>query len=340
MNIYKILFFFPLICKSFIFFNNRKLNTNLQSKKINEFNQHQPHTIYKPKGENQEKYFKYLNDAETKLIITLGPAGTGKTLFACQKAIQQMLSFEIEKIIITRPVVTVEEDIGFLPGNIIKKMDPWTKPIFDIFLEYYSKTKLDQLLNNGKIEICPLAFMRGRTFKNAFIIADEMQNSSPNQMKMLTTRLGENSKIVITGDLQQSDLHVENGLHNLIEKINNYKIKNETKLIKILEMTNDDIERSEIVRHIIDIYDFKDKKNATLINEIIVTNKSNIINTNNITTNNITINNNTKYQAFNSSKMTDFINKKLNENDAALIPKKYMTKYDKNNDIFFNKLDF
>lgn len=342
MNIYKILFFFPLICKSFIFLNNKNLNTNLYSKKINDFNQHQQYTIYKPKGENQEKYFKYLNDVETKLIITLGPAGTGKTLLACQKAIQQLSSLEIDKIIITRPLVTVEEDIGFLPGNMIKKMDPWTKPIFDTFLEYYSKIKLDQLLNNGKIEICPLAFMRGRTFKNAFIIADEMQNSSPNQMKMLTTRLGENSKMVITGDLQQSDLHNENGLHDLIEKINNYKTKNETKLIKMVEMTNNDIERSEIVRHIIDIYNFKDKKTATLINEIIVTNKSNIINTNNITTNksNITTNNNTKYEQFNSSKINDFINQKLNENDAALIPKKYMTKYDKNNDIFFNKLDF
>jgi hypothetical protein len=161
-------------------------------------------------------------------------------------------------------------------------------------------------------------------------------------MKMLTTRLGENSKMVITGDLQQSDLHNENGLHDLIEKINNYKTKNETKLIKMVEMTNNDIERSEIVRHIIDIYNFKDKKTATLINEIIVTNKSNIINTNNITTNksNITTNNNTKYEQFNSSKINDFINQKLNENDAALIPKKYMTKYDKNNDIFFNKLDF
>ena len=122
--------------------------------------------LYSPKSANQETYVKYLNDDGNKIIISCGPAGTGKTLFACQKAITQLKTQEIDKIVITRPVVTVEEDIGFLPGNIIKKMDPWTKPLFDIFLEYYSKSELDLMLNNCKIEICPLAFMRGRTFKN------------------------------------------------------------------------------------------------------------------------------------------------------------------------------
>ena len=139
MYVYKILFFFPLICNSFIHLNIKKnLNTNLYCKKINnnnKINKNKFPIIYKPKGVNQLNYLNYLNDIEAKLIIVLGPAGTGKTLFACQKAIQQLMSLEIDKIIITRPIVTVEEDIGFLPGNLIKKMDPWTKPIFDIFLE-------------------------------------------------------------------------------------------------------------------------------------------------------------------------------------------------------------
>ena len=102
-------------------------------------------------------------------------------------------------------------------------MDPWTKPIFDIFQEYYPKSEVDNFVYNNVIEICPLAFMRGRTFKNSFIIADEMQNSSPNQMKMLTTRIGVNSKMIITGDLAQSDLPRENGLSDLMNKLKNYR---------------------------------------------------------------------------------------------------------------------
>ena len=209
--------------------------------------------LYTPKTVNQEKYFKHLNDETNKIIISIGPAGTGKTLFACQKSITQLKTQEIDKIIITRPVVTVEEEIGFLPGNLIKKMDPWTKPIFDIFLEFYSKSELDLMLYNGKIEICPLAFMRGRTFKNAFIIADEMQNSSPNQMKMLVTRLGANSRMVVTGDLNQSDIVRENGLYDFISKLKNFN----TDLIKLITLESNDIERSEIVKTVIEMYDTK-----------------------------------------------------------------------------------
>ena len=209
--------------------------------------------LYKPKSVNQNKYTEYLNDEDNKIIVSTGPAGTGKTLFACQKAITQMKNQEIDKIVITRPIVTIEEDIGFLPGNIIKKMDPWTKPIFDIFLEYYSKSELDLLLFNGKIEICPLVFMRGRTFRNSFIIADEMQNSSPNQMKMLTTRLGINSRMVITGDLNQTDILKENGLDDFIKKVKAYK---NSKLIKFVTFQNEDVERSDIVKEVINLYSY------------------------------------------------------------------------------------
>jgi len=212
-----------------------------------------------PKTPNQQKYVQYLDDENSKIIVSLGPAGTGKTMFACQKAISQMKSEEINKIIITRPVVTVEEEIGFLPGNIIKKMDPWTKPIFDIFLEFFTKTDLDLMLYNNKIEICPLAFMRGRTFKNAFIIADEMQNSSPNQMKMLVSRLGDNSRLAITGDLQQSDIKGDNGLHDFISKFKKHQSNhNATELIRLVHFDNVDIERSDVVKKVIEIYDFKE----------------------------------------------------------------------------------
>jgi phosphate starvation-inducible PhoH-like protein len=214
--------------------------------------------VYLPKTNNQHSYLDALNDERNKIVVVSGPAGTGKTMFACLKAIDLLKTSEINKIIITRPVVTVEEDIGFLPGNIIKKMDPWTKPVFDLFLEQYSKTELDNLIYGNTIEICPLAFMRGRTFKNAFIIADEMQNSSPNQMKMLTTRIGTNTKMVITGDVKQSDTSKDNGLVDFINRLKLYENNNNTtELIKMIELDNDDIERSEVVKKVIKIYDDK-----------------------------------------------------------------------------------
>ena len=232
------------------------------------FQNEKTNKLYLPKTENQVKYVNALNSNSSKIIIANGPAGTGKTLFACLKAINLLNKDEIKKIVITRPIIPVEEEeIGFLPGNMVKKMDPWTKPIFDLFLEYYSKVELDFLINKTSIEICPLAFMRGRTFKHSFIIADEMQNSSPNQMKMLATRIGENSKMVITGDLQQSDILKENGLKDFINKINKYN--NSSKLINIIDLDNKDIERSEIVKKVIDIYNYKENYNNIGYNKII-----------------------------------------------------------------------
>ena len=291
---------------------------------------------YKPKSVNQGKYVTALDNDTNKIIIANGPAGTGKTLFACQKAIDLFKSDTINKIVVTRPVVTVEEDIGFLPGNIIKKMDPWTKPLFDIFLDHFTKAEFDLLLNNNKIEICPLAFMRGRTFKNAFIIADEMQNSSPNQMKMLVTRLGENSRIVITGDLNQSDISTDNGLNDIIKRINNFNLHNATtKGINIVEFTSSDIERSEIVKTIINIYDNKiESKNIkNIMNNTNTSVLSNYTQTN--------INNTTQTFSFNASKLSNYIEKKLNNvtNDCALIPKKQISK-NYNNDIFFYERKF
>jgi phosphate starvation-inducible PhoH-like protein len=211
-----------------------------------------PH--YSPKGYNQQLYVDTLNKQSNKLLFVIGPAGTGKTMFACLKAAELLKAGEINKVVVTRPMVTVDEDLGFLPGNIAKKMDPWTRPLFDLFMEYYTKSELENLINTNVIEISPLAYMRGRTFKHAFIIADEMQNSSPSQMKMLTTRIGTNSRMVITGDLEQSDRTTDNGLKDILTKFNNYKSNNEDNLIKIVEMSDCDIERSAIVRKIIDVY--------------------------------------------------------------------------------------
>jgi phosphate starvation-inducible PhoH-like protein len=208
--------------------------------------------LYSPRGPNQKRYVEYLDDPAVSILLGVGPAGTGKTLFACSAAVQEMKRGAIQKIILTRPVVSVEEDIGFLPGSLIAKMDPWTRPIFDILGEFYTQKDVDSMLHSGAIEISPLAYMRGRTFKKSFIIADEMQNSSPNQMLMLTTRLGQSSKMVITGDLKQSDRMTNNGLLDIMNKLKVYQ--GDSSSIKVVEMGLEDVERSAVVSKILDIY--------------------------------------------------------------------------------------
>ena len=217
---------------------------------------------YKPKSENQSRYVSLLKSSDMPIVLGIGPAGCGKTLFACVTAIEELKAGNIQKIILTRPIVPVEEEeLGFLPGNLVNKMDPWTRPIFDIFLEFYQQRDLDAMIMTGVIEVSPLAYMRGRTFKNAFIIADEMQNSTPNQMLMLTTRIGNGSKMVITGDLKQSDRSLKNGLLDFMTRLRFYNGDSSIDHskpglgIQMVEMTAKDIERSPIVSKILHIYE-------------------------------------------------------------------------------------
>jgi len=219
--------------------------------------------LYQAKTENQRKYVAALNNKNDSITAVIGPAGTGKTLLACNAAIQNLKDGKIDKIIITRPVVPVEEEIGFLPGTIMKKMDPWTRPIIDIFEEYFSKSQVTNMMLNGQIEISPLGFMRGRTFKHSFIIADEMQNSSPNQMYMLLTRIGTNSRMVITGDLDQSDKYENNGLKDFIKKYNAIQSQKSYKNINLVHLDNNDIQRSELVSQIIAMYSNNPKQSET-----------------------------------------------------------------------------
>ena len=223
---------------------------------------------YLPRGENQQKYVNHLSNPNTSIVFGIGPAGCGKTLFACCSAIQSFKSGNITKIILTRPAVSVEEDLGFLPGDILRKMDPWLQPLFDVFLEHYTQSELDTMIERGVIEIAPLGYMRGRTFKNVFILADEMQNSSPMQMKMLLTRIGEGSKMVVTGDLQQSDWNVKNSrkgswsdqggvLNGLADFMGKFSRESDTDVcdIGLVEMTANDVERSQVVRRVLKIYE-------------------------------------------------------------------------------------
>ena len=223
--------------------------------------------LYVPRGANQERYVQSLKHTNTSLVIGTGPAGCGKTLFACCEAAESYLRGDIKKIVITRPTIAVEEEeLGFLPGSIQRKMDPWLQPMYDIFIEYFKKKPMELMIEQGTLEISPLGFMRGRTFKECFVLADEMQNSSPGQMLMLMTRIGEGSKMVIMGDTQQSDYTTKTKMPNgLADFLKRYKISPATALpyISWTEMTMDDVERSPVVRQILQLYD--DKTNTPKI---------------------------------------------------------------------------
>ena len=166
-----------------------------------------------PKTINQEKYITQLLDDNKKIVFAIGPAGTGKTMLAMLAAIKAFKEGQVEKIILTRPAVgTDDERHGFLPGDINAKMEPWTRPLFDVLHEFYSPMDTAKMLDEQILEISPLAFMRGRNFKNSYIVADEVQNTTINQMKMLLTRIGENCQTVATGDIDQTDITRNNGL--------------------------------------------------------------------------------------------------------------------------------
>jgi len=204
-----------------------------------------------PKNLSQEDYLLKLNDDNKYIVFAIGPAGTGKTMLAVQWAIDELKFGDVEKIIVTRPAVSVDESHGFLPGDLQQKMEPWTKPIFDVFAENFNAKEVEKLVSEEVIETSPLAYMRGRTFKNAVIIADEMQNATPSQMKMLLTRLGEGSKMVVTGDLQQADRPSNNGLLEFLELYNNF---NNHRYVDISHFTVNDIERHKAVKEILAIY--------------------------------------------------------------------------------------
>jgi len=252
----------------------------------------------KPKNECQKKYMSLLNDPIKKIVIATGPAGTGKTLLATEYAVRNLIFGEYEKLIFTRPSVSVDEDLGYLPGTLEEKMAPWMRPLYDILYEHFTVRETTTMVEEKVIEICPLGFMRGRTFKRCCIICDEMQNSTPAQMKMLLTRIGEGSRLIVTGDLDQCD-NIErcggysmafrkatqassskfcgvedvenitsraapqnlekknyneycyNGLDDFLRRFN----KRVSNSITCVEFKKEDIEREEVVKEILDIYE-------------------------------------------------------------------------------------
>jgi len=216
---------------------------------INTFQKKQSVNIL-PRNKNQEQYILKLLDDTKDIVFGIGPAGTGKTLLAVQVAVKLFKAGKVDKIIVTRPAVSVDEDLGFLPGTLEEKMAPWTRPIFDVLREYFNAREIEGMIQEGIIEIAPLAYMRGRTFKHSFILADEMQNATPNQVKMLLTRLGEHSMMAVTGDLNQADRLKDNGLIDftkLLESTNQ-------SCLDIVQFEQGDIERHAAVKAVLQVY--------------------------------------------------------------------------------------
>jgi len=210
---------------------------------------------YAPNNDCQMKYCKMLQSSKFPILVVEGPAGTGKTMMACQEALRLLEANQIEKIVLTRPVIAADEGIGFLKGGMEEKMVPWLLPVLDSMKELQSQDKVRTYLQNGKIEIAPLAFMRGRTFKSSFVIAEEMQNATPNQVRMLLTRLGERSRMVLTGDVTQHDLpsHQIGGLPDLLERLSHVENPYE-KGIGIVRFKKRHVQRHPILEVIHELY--------------------------------------------------------------------------------------
>lgn len=204
---------------------------------------------------NQRRLVKeyLLND----LLFAIGPAGTGKTYTAIALAVNSFKNKEVKKIILTRPAVEAGENLGFLPGDLKEKLDPYLRPLYDALMDMIHPRKLAELLENGIIEIAPLAYMRGRTLDNACVILDEAQNTTINQLKMFLTRMGQNTKFIVTGDITQIDLpkNTKSGLIYALE------ILSKLKGISVVEFDESDIVRHHLVKKIVDAYSKNSKNN-------------------------------------------------------------------------------
>jgi phosphate starvation-inducible PhoH-like protein len=205
-----------------------------------------------PKSRNQETYIMALLDTATDIVVVGGPAGTGKTYLAMLAAIKAMRNGECDRIILTRPAVGVDDEKhGFLPGDINQKMEPWTRPLLDVLREYYTASEITHMLEEQIVEIAPLAFCRGRNFKHSWVVLDEAQNCTPSQLKMIMTRIGEGSKIVITGDIEQADRKTaDNGLLDLQNKLRKGVIPG----LQLCNFELKDVQRHRIIEHVLNLY--------------------------------------------------------------------------------------
>jgi len=236
-----------------------KKNLEVENSNVKSFKQliKTPKKSVIARSENQSEYIKALK--ENDIVMSLGPAGTGKSFLAVSVAVTLLMEKKIDRVILSRPAVEAGEKLGFLPGDMKEKVDPYLRPLYDALYELFGADKIDKKIETGEIEIAPLAFMRGRTLKNCFAILDEAQNATETQIKMFLTRIGENSKLVVNGDPSQVDLI--NKSHSGLIKSKN--ILKDLKEIKIIEFDHMDVVRHPLVSKIIRAYQKKstDDKN-------------------------------------------------------------------------------
>ncbi len=208
----------------------------------------------RPYSHGQANYIKSLQQYD--LVFAIGPAGTGKTYLAVAMAVSMLMDKRVERIILSRPAVEAGEKLGFLPGDLKDKIDPYLRPLYDALFDMIPAEKVQQFIDDGAIEVAPLAFMRGRTLGNAYVILDESQNTTPTQMKMFLTRLGENSRMVVTGDLSQIDLprDVKSGLHDALRKLEDIEG------ITVTRFTDSDVVRHPLAAKIVHAYDEWERK--------------------------------------------------------------------------------
>ena len=238
-------------------YNNNIFSSKYNSKKNPFLKQNM---IITPRNERQKLYIDTLLSPYPSIVIATGPAGSAKSFLAVTAGIELLLNNDYKRIVITRPTVAVDEDVGYLPGSIDKKMDPWMQPLYDTFYKYYSVIEVKQLIANKIIDICPIAYLRGRTLEDSYIIIDEAQNCTVNQMLMILTRIGPNSKMVLTGDLSQHDRKLEiNGLGDFIERIIEYQSTNNMEFIDFahIQFNEDDIVRHPVIKDIMKLYEHK-----------------------------------------------------------------------------------
>jgi phosphate starvation-inducible PhoH-like protein len=190
-------------------------------------------------------------------VFTLGPAGTGKTYIAATLAADMLLDEKIERVVLSRPAVGVDEEHGFLPGDINKKIAPWVVPFTEVMQKRMGKDRYRQAMINGQIEIVPIAYMRGRTFDRALVFLDEAQNTTYSQIKMFLTRVGEGAKVIVNGDIRQTDLEGHSGLASVLDMIDKYDLP-----VPVIEFTNEDVVRSGICKMWAEAFDKKDSSEA------------------------------------------------------------------------------
>ena len=202
-----------------------------------------------PRNINQETYLEKLEDPSVDIVFAIGPAGTGKSLLGTLYAIQCLKAGLVQKIVITRPNIAVDDkDIGYLPGDIYSKMAPWTRPILEIFEDYYPVKMIESMIENNVIELLPMAYLRGRTLKNSVIILDEAQNTTPTSMVSALTRIGDGSKMIVTGDTRQSDRSTHNGLTDFLHRYTH------SSRVAVIEFAPTDVERHPVIGTILKWY--------------------------------------------------------------------------------------